>query len=151
LSDAGASAPLCPSAQPDWDGAVAIGVVGGTVDEPRITPLERPLPVTDGLLRLAEPVTPSEVFRFAAPCLCEGCGHFEGSTCKLAAKIVHMVPAAGETLPVCEIRPRCRWFRQEGRNACLRCPLVVTADAHPSPEILFAADPATPVPAAAAE
>lgn len=148
MSEAARPAPLCPSAQPDWEGAVAIGVVGGTVDEPRITPLERPLPVTPELLQLAEPVTPSEVFRFAAPCLCEGCGHFEGSTCNLAAKIVRMVRPAGDALPACDIRPRCRWFRQEGRDACLRCPLVVTADAHPSPEILVAADPATPVPAA---
>jgi len=148
VSEAARPAPLCPSAQPDWEGAVAIGVVGGTVDEPRITPLERPLPVTPELLQLAEPVTPSEVFRFAAPCLCEGCGHFEGSTCNLAAKVVRIVPRGSEDLPACDIRPRCRWFRQEGREACLRCPVVVTADAHPSPELLRAADPATPVPVA---
>ena len=143
------SAPLCPSAQPEWDGAVAIGVVGGSVDEPRITPLEHPIPVTPELLELAKPVRPTEVFRFAAPCLCKGCNHFGGSTCNLATKIVHMVPAAGEELPACDIRPQCRWFRQEGRDACMRCPLVVTHDAHPSPELLRAADPATPVPSAA--
>lgn len=138
--------PLCPSAQPEWRDAVVIGVVGGTADQPHVQHLEHPIPVTDELLRLAEPVQPTEVFRFAASCLGNGCGHFGESRCRLASKIVKMLPAADEDLPSCDIRPRCRWFTQEGHSACMRCPLVVTHDANPSPALRMAADPNTSVP-----
>jgi len=37
-----------------------------------------------------------------------------------------MLPEVVDSLPVCTIRPQCRWFRQEGRAACLRCPQIVT-------------------------
>lgn len=141
-----ASPLLCPSAQPGWDDAVAIGVVEGTPIEPRVRPLERPIPVTPELLQLTEPVRPTEVFRFAAPCLCTGCSHFADSKCGFAAKVVRMLPEATDELPECDIRPRCRWFAQEGADACLRCPQVVTDDVNRSPEIRFAADPTTPVP-----
>jgi hypothetical protein len=144
--DARPSPPLCPSAQPDWQGAVAIGVVGGSAAEPRVRPLEHPLPVTPALLELARPVEPTEVFRFAAPCRCNGCGHFSGSRCGLAAKVVRMTPEVTAELPECDIRPRCRWFGQEGREACMRCPGVATHDANISAELRAAADPTVPVP-----
>ena len=51
---------LCPSAQPDWEGAVVVGVVGGTVDEPRVQPLAQPTPVSQALLELSTPVRPTE-------------------------------------------------------------------------------------------
>jgi hypothetical protein len=137
---------LCPSAQPTMHGAVAVGVVGGTPTEPRVQPLERPLAVTEELLGLAEPVKPTEVFRFAAPCLCSGCVHFTQSRCGLAAKVVRMLPEVTETLPECDIRPRCRWFAQEGAAACVRCPQVVTDDVNRAPAIRFAADPQIAVP-----
>jgi hypothetical protein len=31
-----------------------------------------------------------------------------------------------DQLPACNIRAECRWFRQEGRAACLRCPQIMT-------------------------
>lgn len=139
---------LCPSAQPEMKGALAVGVVGGSPEEPRVRPLERPLPVTAELLALTDPVRPTEVFRFAAPCLCAGCSHFADAKCGLAAKVVRMVPQASEELPECDIRPRCRWFAQEGGEACLRCPQVVTDGVQPSPELRLAADPTTTVPIA---
>jgi hypothetical protein len=138
--------PLCPSARPEWDDAMAIGVVGGTAEKPRVRPLQRPLPVTRDLLALANPVEPTEVFRFAATCQCDLCDHYADASCTLAAKVARMVPPAGADLPACDIRPRCRWFRQEGREACLRCPLIVTNEPNPSPLIRLVADPATPVP-----
>jgi hypothetical protein len=80
--------PLCPSAQPEWPGAVVIGVVGGTAREPEVGFVPQARPVTAELLQLAEPVHPAEVFRFAAPCLCSGCVHFALETCHLASRIV---------------------------------------------------------------
>jgi hypothetical protein len=141
----GAGRPLCPSARPEWEDAVAIAVVGGSAEAPRVRPLERPLPVTPELLALAEPVEPTEVFRFAAACQCDACDHFAGDSCTLAAKVVRVLPPAGQTLPACDIRPRCRWFRQEGREACVRCPLIITNEANPSPAMRLAADPAVSV------
>jgi hypothetical protein len=137
---------LCPSAQPDWDDAVAIGVIGGSVDEPRVLPLVPSVPVSDEILELAKPVRPTEVFRFAAPCLCNGCQHYNGSKCGLATKIVRFVPSATDELPECDIRQSCRWFAQEGGEACRRCPRIVTDDVLRSASVRRAADPATPVP-----
>jgi hypothetical protein len=120
------TAPLCPSAQADWQDSVVFGVVGGTADEPRVTQLDAPVPLDDELLDQVDPVTPAEVFRMAAPCLCSGCVHFEDETCNLAKRIVKVLPPVTARLPKCSIRPRCRWWRQEGPAACARCPQVVT-------------------------
>jgi hypothetical protein len=132
---------LCPSAQPDMQGSLAFGVVGGTVDEPRLSYLAEPQPVTEELLALSKPAKPTEVFRFAAPCAASGCKHFDGSDCRLAARTTRMIPAVVEKLPPCRLRPRCRWWRQEGKAACMRCPVVVTTIRNPTEEQLRVADP----------
>jgi hypothetical protein len=120
------SVSLCPSAQPDWPQAIAIGTVGGTADAPRVTHLETALPVTADLLALVDPVTPAEVLRFAAPCLCDGCVHYDDDTCHLAQRVIDVLPPVTERLPKCSIRRDCRWWQQEGREACTRCPQIVT-------------------------
>jgi hypothetical protein len=135
---------LCPSAQPDMEGAVVFGVVGGSADEPLVAYLDRPEPVTPELLQLADPVRPTEVFRFAAPCAEGGCQHFDGAECGLGHKLARSVPAAVARLPRCRLRPNCRWFHEQGRDACFRCPLVVTTNYRPSPELRQAADPSVP-------
>jgi hypothetical protein len=133
--------PLCPSAQPNMEGSAVFGVVGGTVEEPRVAYLDKPQPVTEELLKLAEPVLPTEVFRFAAPCAGHGCRHFDGAKCQLAVRTVEILPEAVDILPPCAIRPKCRWWQQEGKAACLRCPLIVTQNAAPSDAIALAATP----------
>ena len=132
---------LCPSAQPDMEGSVLFGVVGGTAEEARVGYLVEPQPVTGEILALAAPVAPTEVFRFAAPCAGKGCQHFDGTNCRLAGKIVNRLPAVVDLLPACGIRPNCRWFSQEGKAACLRCPLVVTEWHNPTEELRLVADP----------
>jgi hypothetical protein len=123
-------------------GAVVFGVVGGTADEPRVGYLTEPLPVTDALLALSGPVNPDEIFRFGAPCAGNGCMHFDGCDCRLAKKLVQLVPMVSESLPACTLRPGCRWWRQEGRAACMRCPQVVTEMYTPTEAQRAAADPA---------
>jgi hypothetical protein len=118
-----------------------LGVVFGTSDEPRTSFLAEPLPVTEQVLALASPASPTEVFRFAAPCATNLCRHFDGDTCRLVTKIVQRLPEVVADVPTCRIRPSCRWWAQEGRNACLRCPEVVTMSTNPSDELRYAADP----------
>lgn len=124
--------PLCPSAQPEMTGSVVFGVVGGTLDAPRVGYLATPLPTTPELLALSGPVEPTEIFRFAAPCAGSACRHFDGSTCRLAARTVELMTPVVDQLPPCRVRPECRWWLQEGKDACLRCPQVVTQAYAPS-------------------
>lgn len=117
---------MCPSAQPDLRNGVVVGVVGGTVREPRVAYLKDPLRVNETVLELASPVKPTEVFRLAAPCANEGCRHFDGASCRLARRIVDLLDTVVPGLPSCHLRSTCRWWKQEGADACLRCPQIVT-------------------------
>jgi hypothetical protein len=57
------AAPLCPSTtHPEQEGSVVFGVVGGTVESPRLAYLREPQPVTDELLAVSGSVTPTEFF-----------------------------------------------------------------------------------------
>ena len=123
------------------EGAVAFAVVGGTATAPMAGYLSKPRPVTPELLALTAPVEPTEVLRFAAPCARGCCQHFDGSDCSLARRTVQLVPMAVRRLPPCAIRAECLWFRQEGRDACLRCPQVVTDDYRPTADLVAAAGP----------
>jgi hypothetical protein len=127
------ASPLCPSTtHPETKESIIFGVVGGTVDLPQIAYLREPLPVTDELLAVSGSVAPAEVFRFAAPCANSDCQHFADHQCHLAKRIVSMLPTVVDVLPACQIRSNCRWWLQEGKSACLRCPQVVTKTYHPS-------------------
>lgn len=138
---------LCPSSQPDVESAAIFAVIGGTVDEPVAAYLDEVQPVTQELIDLVAPADPTEVFRFAGPCATTGCQHFDGDACTLAARTVELIaPAAIDGLPPCRIRPRCRWFREQGRSACQRCPLIVTKNYGASEEVRAAATP-PPLPA----
>jgi hypothetical protein len=142
---------LCPSSSPDSQESMVIGVIGGTGEQPHMRHLEQPVPVTEEILALTGPVTPTEVFRFASPCLCSSCANFADSRCSLATRIVRLLPVATETLPPCRIRSRCRWWHEEGREACLRCPQVVTDNYSPSDLMRLASEPATPATAEPAD
>jgi hypothetical protein len=119
--------------------ARVLGVVGGTTEAPEVAYLNESLPVSDDVLTLAGDVPPTEVFRFAARCDERKCAHFDGTDCKLATRIVNILPAVVNALPACLIRATCRWYQQEGRAACLRCPQVVTLNCEPSEQMRMAA------------
>ncbi len=133
--------PMCPSAQPDLESGVVIGVVSGTAPEPRIAYLERPVSQDEGVLGLASPAKPTEVFRLASPCATISCQHFDGSSCRLVSRIVQLLkPVVGE-IPRCHLRPTCRWWAQEGAPACVRRPQIVTELYGATPEQVKAAQP----------
>jgi hypothetical protein len=123
------------------EGSLAFGVVGGTAEDPRVAWIEKPVPVTGDLLALTGEVPPTRVLRIAAPCQENACCHFDGTDCRLATKLVQLMPAVAESLPPCRIRPDCRWFQQEGRAACAVCPQIVTYSVNPSEKLVEAATP----------
>lgn len=133
---------LCPSAQPEMSQSMVLGVIVGTAEEPRLSYLEEPQPVSEDLLMLAGPVHPTEIFRFAARCEESACCHFDGAQCNLATRIVQILPAVVEGLPACRIRAACRWFQQEGKDVCFRCPQVVTQVYDDSEQVRRVAMPA---------
>jgi len=132
---------MCPSAQPDMEDSLVLGVLEKTSEGPRLAWIEKPQPVTPQLLSLTRDTDPGLVFRFAARCEEQRCVHFDGQDCQLATRIVQILPLAVDSLPPCSIRPECRWYQQEGKAACLRCPEVVTHLDNPSAEMLEAAMP----------
>lgn len=130
---------LCPSAQPEMEGSRVLGVIGGTAEAPQLAYLNEHLPVTQELLATAAPAKPLQVFRIAAKCEEKACCHFDGTRCQLATRIVQILPAVIESLPACLIRPTCRWYQQEGKAACMRCPQVITETYEPSDDYKRAA------------
>ncbi len=133
--------PLCPSAQPDTDDAVLFGIVEGDVLAPQVTYLSQPQSITDKTNQISNPVKPTEMFRIAASCETQKCQHFDGANCRLAMRIVDRLPKVVDTLPVCAIRSSCRWWQQEGKSACLRCPQVATENYYSSELFKQVADP----------
>lgn len=131
----------CPSAQPTEEGSFAFGVVGGSVGATQVSYLTERVPVTDDLLAMAAPVRPTEVFRFAAPCATSRCRHYDGSECNLVTKLVQLTPPVTQALPACALRPDCRWWQQEGKSACMRCPAIRTESFVAEDNYRYAANP----------
>ena len=126
-------------------GSLLFGVVGGgAADSDLVAYLKEPKEVTPDVVALAGPLPATAVFRFAATCAESACVHFDGSHCRLAGRIVHLLPPVVEVLPPCAIRSRCRWWAQEGRAACMRCPMVATNPADADDAMRQAAAPAQP-------
>ncbi len=123
------------------EAARIIGVVGGTAQQPFVTLLDQPQPPTPELLALSGHLDPTQIFRFAAHCETSKCSHFDGTDCQLATRIVQILPAVTQELPTCRIRPECRWYLQEGKPACFRCPQVLTRDNTPTEGMVAAATP----------
>jgi len=115
----------CPSAMEDNEDALVFGVVGGTAERPQVAYLTAPQPLTQEIRQLCSPATPAEVLRIATPCVRYRCIHFEAENCTLAQRIIRILPPVVDQIPACKLRPDCRWWVQEGKAACLRCPQVV--------------------------
>ena len=117
----------CPSAQPGMGDVQILGVISRDAEVPQLAYLDQPLSPTPEILALAAPLEVDRVFRLSARCEEKKCTHFDGNDCQLAVRIAKMLPEVVDYLPACNIRPDCRWFKQGGRAACVRCPQIVTA------------------------
>jgi len=132
---------VCPSAQPDWEGAKAFGVVLGTAMRPAVSYLSEALPISEKIIELTKPVTVGEVVRIAAPCATHRCQHFESGRCSLGSRTIEYLEPVVDKLPRCAIRPLCRWWNEQGKEACYRCPQVVTNSFSDDEKIVQAATP----------
>ena len=117
----------CPSAQTGMSDVQVLGIVTGSPERPRVAYMNGYVPATEEVLADAHPLPATQVLRLAAKCEERRCAHFDGHLCQLATRIVRMLDEVVDALPACVIRKSCRWFEQEGRPACLRCPQIVTS------------------------
>jgi len=120
--------PLCPSA-PGEPGAILIGIIGRDGRLGYVTPR---VEIDEEFARVSRsgPTAPESRFRFAQPCIRQGCIYWDRARCGLVDAFVGAAdsgqPVGG--LPACSIRRQCRWFSQWGNRACNICPLVRTMD-----------------------
>jgi hypothetical protein len=72
---------------------------------------------------------PETRFRFADRCVENSCEHWSGARCSLIGRLMTAGRDTGAAqsaeLPRCAIRSACKWFSQEGPQACAICPVVV--------------------------
>jgi hypothetical protein len=101
-----------------------------------------PLEAVAGIVPAEIPMT--EVLRFSAPCAEGRCRHFSGARCTLADRVTARLQPAEGQLPRCAIRPSCRWWAEHGREACRRCPQIVTEPFRASDLLREVAEPPVP-------
>jgi hypothetical protein len=133
------------------EGATVFGVIGGSVEEPRVEYLKQSAVVDPSVLGKLGDLQPTHVFRFSAKCEEYRCAHFNGQRCTLAQRIVEKLDPVVDVLPPCLVRPTCRWFAEAGAEACRRCPQVVTLIPKGDDKLNEAARVEAPAAAVAAE
>jgi hypothetical protein len=115
--------PQCPAAPEYWPNARAFGIVTGSVEQPWVRYLAKPVPVPQDL---PDGITPRAVVRIAADCQEGGCRHWTDEACSLAKRVIQQFDPVTARVPPCSIRLICRWWDQEGPAACMRCPAIAT-------------------------
>ena len=110
---------MCPS---------YIGKVGaqlfGVVNKDGKVQFITPLTVTEDFLELNKDQNNLEQrFRFTGKCVEKGCAQWnsEESKCSLSHKVQNFNSNQKAELSFCPIRPQCRWFFQDGKEACFSC------------------------------
>lgn len=123
----------CPSA-PAAPGAKLFGIVQA---DGRVGLFGKALTVDEAFLAKARKGrAPEKRFRFAAPCVQQGCRQWRDGQCGVIRRVMEAVgEAAGGDQPdgtkdaglqPCALRGHCRWFAERGRAACGVCPEVIT-------------------------
>ena len=116
---------LCPSSRAK-PGARLIGV---RQDNGAVAILPQPLHIDEHFIEIANRSSPAEQkFRFTHKCVESGCTQWTGSRCGVADNVLALAEGMQlqEGIPSCGIRHQCRWYNQNGENACKVCPLVIT-------------------------
>ncbi|WP_123891981.1 MULTISPECIES: hypothetical protein [Chryseobacterium] len=107
---------MCPS-YVGKVGAQLFGVVNKDGKVQFITPLT----VTEDFIEQNENL--EQRFRFTGKCVEKGCGQWnhEESRCSLSKKVQDLNFPKNSELSFCPIRSQCRWFSQDGKEACFSC------------------------------
>lgn len=128
------SSSLCPSASGSMRDSVIVGVVRHTDSSVKVAYLEKPVEFESSEWAKAISVDTGQVFRLAGRCAKSRCLHFSAQSeqCTLVDRIVTYLNPVVEALPPCAVRKRCVWWQQHGKEACNRCPQVVTHTLAPS-------------------
>ena len=116
---------MCPSSK----AAKNARLLGVRQEDGKVAILPQPLQLDDTFIEIASQTAPAEQkFRFTNKCIEAGCAQWTGSRCGVSDQIVSVIDqlVTQHELPACGIRPSCRWFRQNGADACRVCPYVVT-------------------------
>jgi len=117
---------LCPSSK-CRDGSLLLGIVK---EDGHVDMLKQAIPITEDFVNTAMQGRLAETrFRFAGTCAKNGCRQWTGSRCGIVDKMLNHIQDAipvMDELPACSIRPQCRWYNQNGADACKLCPWVIT-------------------------
>jgi hypothetical protein len=107
---------LCPS-YVGKVGAQLFGVVNKDGKVQFITPLT----VTEDFIQKNDNL--EQRFRFTGKCVEKGCAQWnqEESKCSLSKKVQNLEVSRSSALSFCPIRSQCRWFSQDGNDACFSC------------------------------
>ncbi len=114
---------ICPSA-PLYEGSMLLGIVN---TENEVSILAEPMEIDEAFIESANKGrVPEQRFRFANKCVKSGCAQWTGNQCGVIKRVLENIDQSimKVELPECKIRPECRWFSQEGSNACRVCPLI---------------------------
>lgn len=116
----------CPSAPASDPNNKVFGVVLGTPEERRVGYLAKGVDLPDREALNKSGVDLRDAFRFTGKCINSGCAQFKNGGCRLGKDVAKMLEPVVDTAPACTIRSTCRWFAENGVEACLRCPQVTT-------------------------
>lgn len=115
-ADSHSSKKMCPS---------YIGKVGaqlfGVVNKDGRVQFITPLTVTEEFIQQNDNL--EQRFRFTGKCVEKGCAQWdsEESKCSLSKKVQNLETVKNTELSFCPIRSQCRWFSQDGNDACFSC------------------------------
>jgi hypothetical protein len=116
---------LCPSSRYAEDARL----LGIRQDNGKVAILPDPLKIDSNFIQqLQEDVKPEQAFRFVNKCMELGCKQWSGKGCGIATRAVTLLNQVipEKKLPLCSIRNDCRWYQQEGNEACMVCSYIIT-------------------------
>jgi hypothetical protein len=89
------------------------------------------LEFTDNLIKIDQQMVEDSFkteFRVSMKCVTKGCVNWNGKKCSVPDQMSYFLsPQADPSLyEKCSLKPTCRWFAENGAEACKMCPLIRT-------------------------
>jgi len=110
---------LCPS-HTVYEGESVIGRCSEVGD---IQMFERPLPLPESARSVLAERDAMRSTRFNGECIEDECVHWDDG-CRLGRRLASRVQPEDPVLNPCPIRVSCRWFSENGSDACRACRFV---------------------------